>query len=423
VHEVRSLDEMADAMELFSAPRRVTAGTGIASIHDSGGERALFVDLAADEDVPLAEVSGATLARIAGFLDPGLEAANPLDAWGTGIDADRIFRESFTAFHDDDEVAAMAFVVDLTRQGEPYDEGYLQVALDVWRTTTKPFCVLSNLSATIDHDEVTLLRDAGIPVLEGATSGLRALKHLLDDAARRGRSRRAEVEAAPDDVRGWWRVRLGTGEPIGEHEGLRLFADYGIPTVEVRVAATAEEAIRAAEDLGYPVVLKTAAPEVHHKTDAAGVRLGLGGGQEVSMAYVEMAARLGPHVTIEKMAPPGVEIALGMVHDATFGPLVLVAAGGVLVELLRDRRLALPPIDEAAAMRMIDALRLRPVLDGARGSVPADVAALARAVSRLSVLAVELGDLIAELDANPVIVSPAGCLAVDALVVPSSARP
>jgi hypothetical protein len=136
-----------------------------------------------------------------------------------------------------------------------------------------------------------------------------------------------------------------------------------------------------------------------------------------------MAARLGPHVTIEKMAPPGVEIALGMVHDATFGPLVLVAAGGVLVELLRDRRLALPPIDEAAAMRMIDALRLRPVLDGARGSVPADVAALARAVSRLSVLAVELGDLIAELDANPVIVSPAGCLAVDALVVPSSARP
>jgi acyl-CoA synthetase (NDP forming) len=423
VHEVRSLDEMADAMELFSAPRRVIAGTGIASIHDSGGERALFVDLAADEDVPLAEVSGATLARIAGFLDPGLEAANPLDAWGTGIDADRIFRESFTAFHDDDEVAAMAFVVDLTRQGEPYDEGYLQVALDVWRTTTKPFCVLSNLSATIDHDEVALLRDAGIPVLEGTTSGLRALKHLLDDAARRGRSRRAEVEAAPDDVRGWWRVRLGTGEPIGEHEGLRLFADYGIPTVEVRVAATAEEAIRAAEDLGYPVVLKTAAPEVHHKTDAAGVRVGLGGGQEVSMAYVEMAARLGPHVTIEKMAPPGVEIALGMVHDATFGPLVLVAAGGVLVELLRDRRLGLPPLDEAAAMRMIDALRLRPVLDGARGSVPADVAALARAVSRLSVLAVELGDLIAELDANPVIVSPAGCLAVDALVVPSSARP
>ncbi len=421
VHEVRSLDELADAMELFSAPRRVTAGTGVASVHDSGGERALFVDLAADEDVPLAEVSEATLARISGVLDPGLEAANPLDAWGTGIDADRIFRESFAAFHEDDEVAAMAFVVDLTRQGEPYDEGYLQIALDVWNTTTKPFCVLSNLSATIDHEEVGLLRGAGIPVLEGATSGLRALKHLIDDATWRGRSRRADVEAAQSDVREWWRVRLGTGEAIGEQEGLRLLADYGIPTVEVRVAATAEEAIRAAEDLGYPVVLKTAAPEIHHKTDAAGVRLGLGGGQEVSMAYVDMAARLGPHVTVAKMAAPGVEMALGIVHDATFGPLVLVAAGGVLVELLHDRRLGLPPLDESSAMRMIDALRIRPLLDGARGSDPADGAALARAVSRLSVLAVELGDLIAELDANPVIVSPTGCLTVDALVVPRPA--
>ena len=230
------------------------------------------------------------------------------------------------------------------------------------------------------------------------------------------------MEAAPSDVREWWRVRLGTGEAIGEQEGLRLLADYGIPTVEVRVAATAEEAIRAAEDLGYPVVLKTAAPEIHHKIDAAGVRLGLDGGQEVSMAYVDMAARLGPHVTVAKMAAPGVEMALGIVHDATFGPLVLVAAGGVLVELLHDRRLGLPPLDESSAMRMIDALRIRPLLDGARGSDPADVAALARAVSRLSVLAVELGDLIAELDANPVIVSPTGCLAVDALVVPRSAN-
>src|SRR5204862_307431 len=95
VHEVRSLDEMADAIELFSSPRRVHAGRGVASIHDSGGERALFVDLATEHEVPIASVSETTLGRIAATLDPGLEAANPLDAWGTGIDADRIFRKSF----------------------------------------------------------------------------------------------------------------------------------------------------------------------------------------------------------------------------------------------------------------------------------------------------------------------------------------
>ena len=125
VVRVATLDEMADAMELFSSPRRVTTGRGIASIHDSGGERALFVDVAADLGVPFARISDATTARIQDALDPGLEAANPLDAWGTGIDADRIFIECFHALHDDPDTAALAFVVDMTRQGEPYDAGYL----------------------------------------------------------------------------------------------------------------------------------------------------------------------------------------------------------------------------------------------------------------------------------------------------------
>ena len=134
--------------------------------------------------------------------------------------------------------------------------------------------------------------------------------------------------------------------------------------------------------------------------------------------YRDLADRLGPDVTVAAMAPPGVEVALGIVRDPTFGPLVLVAAGGVLVEVLHDRKLALPPIDEDAARHLIDGLAIRPLLDGVRGAPPSDVDALARAVSRLSVLAVELGDRIAELDVNPVIVSPSGCVAVDALVIP-----
>ena len=173
VHEVLTLEEMADAMELFSSPRRVTGSArGIASVHDSGGERALFVDRAHDLGVPFAAVTEATLAAIDDALDPGLEAANPLDAWGTGIDADRIFHESFLALHDDPDTAAMAFVVDLTRDGEPYDEGYLQVAKGVWEATTKPFCVLSNLSSAVAIEEAAYLRDLGIPVLEGTSSGL-----------------------------------------------------------------------------------------------------------------------------------------------------------------------------------------------------------------------------------------------------------
>jgi acetate---CoA ligase (ADP-forming) len=421
VHEVRSLDEMADAIELFSSPRRVHAGRGIASIHDSGGERALFVDLATEHDVPIAGVSEATLGRIAATLDPGLEAANPLDAWGTGIDADRIFRESFAAFHDDDDVAAMAFVVDLTRQGEPYEEGYLQVARDVWTSTAKPFCLLSNLSAAVAADEARMLRDDGIPVLEGTTSGLLALKHLLDDASKRARAAPTKPRLVPEDVRSAWRSRLGEATPVRELEALRLLADYGVPTVAARSAESVSAAADAAEEVGYPVALKTAAPEVAHKTDADGVRLDISNAEDLRMAYEDVSARLGPSVSITAMAAKGVEMHLGIVNDPMFGPLVLVAAGGVMVEVLRDRALGLPPLDDAAALRLIDRLKIRPILDGVRGAAPSDVAALAHAVSRMTVLADDLGDLIDAIDVNPVIASPTSCVAVDALVVPPRA--
>jgi hypothetical protein len=164
--------------------------------------------------------------------------------------------------------------------------------------------------------------------------------------------------------------------------------------------------------------VKTAAAGVAHKTEAGGVRLGLSGVDAVRAAYAEVSARLGPRVVVARMAPPGVELALGVVRDAQFGPLVMVAGGGVLVELLGDRRFALPPVDEAGAMRMLDRLAVRRVLDGVRGSPAADLRCVASAVARLSVLAEELGDRLDALDVNPLVAGPDGCVSVDALVVP-----
>lgn len=416
VHECRTLTEMADTLELFAAGRRVRAGTGIASVHDSGGERAMFADLAADVGVPFAQLSSDSLARIAGSLDPGMEAANPFDAWGTGIDADAIFHEAFAAMAADPDVAAMAFVVDMTTQGEPYEEGYLQIALHGAAGTAKPFCVLSNLHSAIARDEVGRLREAGIPILEGTESGLRALRHLLEDAAWRARPVEPAPGPVPEVVRARWRARLASGAPIGELEGLSLLADYGVPVIPTGEATSVEEVITAAKSAGYPVALKTAVPGILHKSDVGGVALGLADADAVRAAYRDMASRLGAEVVVAPMAPAGLEVALGIVRDPMFGPLVLVAAGGILVELLKDRRLGLPPLSETASRRMIDGLAMRPMLDGVRGAEPSDVAALAQAVSRLSVLAADLGDLLDALDVNPMIVSQHGCTAVDALV-------
>ena len=160
-------------MELFSCARRVRGeARGIASVHDSGGERALFVDRGARSRRAVRGDRRADASAIDDTLDPGLEAENPLDAWGTGIDADRIFRESFLALHEDPDTAALAFVVDLTRQGEPYDEGYLQMAQRRVRGDDQAVLRAVEPGERVALEEAAqLLRDAGIPVLEGTRQG------------------------------------------------------------------------------------------------------------------------------------------------------------------------------------------------------------------------------------------------------------
>jgi acyl-CoA synthetase (NDP forming) len=413
VIRVRTLDEMADALELLAAGRQAGNG-GLASIHDSGGERAHLIDVAAEQGVRLASISEGTRGRLEELLDPGLPAVNPLDAWGTGKDYERVFAECMRALLGDPDTAALAFAIDLS--GEDLEPGYTRLAMEVRAEADKPFAVLSNLRSAVDNSRAGELRDAGIPVLEGTATGLSAFRALFDLRDHRELPPVVQPSGVPDEVRERWRARLRERQPWTELDGLRLIADYGIPVVRAQRATSAAEAVAAAQAVGWPVAMK--ASGVAHRTEVGGVRLGLASPDEVEDAYREVASRLGPEVTVAAMAPPGVELALGMVRDEQFGPLVMVAAGGELIEVLGDRRMALPPLDKARARRMLDRLAVRPFLDGVRGRPAADVDAVVRAMVRLSALALDLGDLIAELDVNPLICGPEGCVAVDALVVP-----
>jgi acyl-CoA synthetase (NDP forming) len=418
VSRVESLDEMADTLALFAAGRRAGPGA-LASVHDSGGERALLVDAAASVGVPLAEISDETSKRMEALLDPGLPPVNPLDFWGTGRDSHEIITGCVRALLDDPAVAALGFSVDLTSEEHP-EMGYIAMARETFHETAKPFAMLSNFSSGIDRSDAKLLDGDGIPVLEGTLTGLFAFKHLFAYRDFRARASVSGGSPVSDEVRERWVARLSTGEPFDELEGLALLADYGIPVVESVRAETLEEAIAAAERIGFPVAVKTAAQGVQHKSDVGGVRLGIDDSPSLEDAYGDFERRLGPHVTVSKMALPGVEIALGIVRDPQFGPLVLVGAGGVLVEVLKDRRLAMPPLDELRARSMVDRLEVRPLLEGVRGQSPADVDALIGAIVGLSWLAYDLGDRLEALDANPLICSPNGCVAVDALVIMSS---
>jgi hypothetical protein len=187
-----------------------------------------------------------------------------------------------------------------------------------------------------------------------------------------------------------------------------------------RSADSAGAVLAAAAQIGYPVVVKTAEPGVAHKSDAGGVVLGIRDAAGLEAAYADLAARLGPRVLVCETAEPGVELSVGIIADGDLGPLVVVGAGGVLVEHLADRAVALPPVGATGASRMLSRLRVARLLAGFRGQPPADLSAVAAAITGVSAIAGELGGELAALDINPLICGQAGAVAVDVLVEPAA---
>jgi len=417
LHRVRDLAELADTLELFSvgrhgAGRRAAPGQGIATVHDSGLERAHAADLAAELGVPFAPLAPPTHARLAAVLDPGLDPANPLDVWGTGRDTEPLFAECLSALADDPAVAAVALAVDLVPEFDG-DESYPAAVLTAAAGTAKPVAVLAGLPAAVDQAAAARLRAAGVPVLEGTRTGLLALRHLLDHTSRPSPPPVREPSRDP------WKDPLPTGGP----ELFDLLREYGIPAVRTEAAASRDAALAAAGAIGYPVVLKTGESGIAHKSDVGGVKLGLAGPGEAGAAYDDLAARLGPRVVVCETAPPGSELALGVVRDPALGPLLVIGAGGVLVEILAERAVLLAPVARSAALAALRRLRIAPVLAGSRGQPAADLGAIADAITALSRLACDLGDALEALDINPLICTPSGPQAVDALLIPRTPTP
>jgi acyl-CoA synthetase (NDP forming) len=407
---VRDLAELCDTIELFEAGRRRRSGTrGIATVHDSGAERALCADLAHDLGVEFADLGDTTLATITDLLDEGLIATNPLDLWGTGADTRTLFSSSLKAIVDDPAVAVTALAVDLVSEFDG-DTAYPDAVIDVATHTDAPIAVLASVESAVDRDAANRLRASGVPVLVNARSGVAALGHLANWPLPTNTAT-ALIDA---DRQQRWASRLT--EPDWEaHDAFALLADYGIAVPASGVARSIDQVLTAADTVGYPVALKTLGAD--HKSDVGGVVLGIADDTELSDAYRAMASRLGPAVSVHAMAGSGVEVSIGIVRDENFGPLVIVAAGGTLVELIADRAVACPPISATGALDMLGSLRIAKLLDGWRGDPPADINALVDVVVGFSQLAAELGDVLDAVEANPVIASPTGAIAVDALVI------
>ena len=341
VHRVGDLAELADTLELFCAGRRAWGGAdraafierrpgrsrptgrvpatatgdvgqdprGLATVHDSGFERAHVADVASSVGVPFAQLTDETRQRLAAVLDPGLEPGNPLDVWGTGRDSEELFTETLSALADDANVGAVALAVDLVPEYDG-DDSYRDAALAAAAKTDKPVVVLASVPAAIDAVAATRLRAAGVPVLESTRSGLLALGHLLAHAtpapapASAASSISAAEQAGPVARRPRWAAALTAG-PLGGADLFDLLRDYGVPAVRARSAGTLAAAVEAAAAIGYPVAVKTDEPGVAHKSDVGGVHLNLADPAGLAAAYEDLAVRLGPRVAVCEMAAPG----------------------------------------------------------------------------------------------------------------------
>jgi acyl-CoA synthetase (NDP forming) len=418
-HLVGDIGELLDTVEVFAAGKRARRarahGCGIAAVLDSGAERALMVDLAAACGVPFAMISAETTETLVGALDPGLVATNPLDVWGTGAATEQLFGDVLLTMAADPAVRAVALAVDFVEELDD-DESYPDALLRVAGGTDLPVVGLSHTPSALDPQVAARLRAGGVPVLEGTRSGLRALAHLLAHQPRFG-----PVAAVPIDEerRSRWLARLAS-EALDGVEAFDLLADYGIRCAAVRAAGDEQSAAEEASRIGYPVVLKTGEPIVH-KTEARGVVLGVRDEGSLRDAYRDLAARLGKRVVLAEQVAPGTEVLVGVVRDPALGPIVVVGAGGVLVELVADRVAALPPVDHSGAIAMIARTAVYDLLCTPRGAQPADLDALASIVVGMSHLAVELNEAIEAVELNPVVCSASGAVAVDVVVESSGA--
>jgi acyl-CoA synthetase (NDP forming) len=417
VHRVHDLEELSTALILFAQPHAIGAG-GLVSIHDSGGERQLLIDLAHAADVPLTELTPASTAKLTSLLDPGLPAVNPLDAWSTGGPDYHVgMQQCFSTLLADPGAAIGAVIHDRVAGGGIHGSyiDYLKAAHDA---SGKPAVLVANSRGTGADPLAVATTRAGFPVLDGVPQFLRGVKCLLEHRDRRTRPIGA-APTPPAAALSTWRARLADGARLDEHDSLKLLRDLQLPANPCRIADNELDARLAARELGYPVVLKTAASGADHKTGLDGVRLDLRDETALLGAYRDMAKRLGPRVLIAPMiATRGVEMLLGMVNDAQFGPVVVLGAGGIHVEALRDVLYAIPPFDAAHARRLVARLGCATLLNSARHARPLAIDAFCETAARFSAVVAALGARLEEVDLNPVIVHPEGCVIVDALVVP-----
>jgi acetyltransferase len=441
----QDLDELLETAELVSGCRRLgrrvgRGRTGVVTV--STGEASLIADLAPRTGIDLPPVPDAARDELLRDLPTLGYIGNPLDPWGA-TDPSTAYAAAFSAFADSGAYDVLAIVHDFPYRSLASEvETAHEVTDELLRATAnRPDLLPVYISLTSGEPPPEtrehLAGAGGVPILRGAVEAFTAIAAVARwEAAKAQRlangPARSGWPALSADRTVWGHDATpaarspGALQALPERESLVIMAAAGVPAIQVATAQDADEAVAAAAALGGTVAVKLDVEGVSHKSDAGGVRLGLTGDAAVRSAADELLAlgrslaASGPvsvrGLLVQPMAAPGLELIAGMKRDPQFGPIVLVGLGGVFTEVLDDVVLGLAPLSRHDAATMLDGLRGASLLDGVRGGPTVDREAIVDVLQAIGRLAIERPD-IQEIDLNPIIAGPDGCVAVDALVV------
>ncbi|MFT7530565.1 MAG: acyl-CoA synthetase (NDP forming) [Gammaproteobacteria bacterium] len=405
---VNTVDELMNTALLFSSGRIPGSG-GAGLVTDSGGLREMLLDIAVESNTPLAQLSDQTIFKLRNLLPPELVPSNPLDCAAALTDNfPKVFDNGLQTLADAEEVSMLGFEADM-RDDYVYDKALSDLAKSLASRTEKPVFCYTSFGQTNNREIGSHLADLGIPCLNGADITMSAIRHLQNWANQRNIMPQRPTHITP--------LKLFPGNFSGEAASLQLLSEYQVPVAQSRVCVDMRAVNLAAKELGFPLVLKTAEPGKDHKSDQGGVVLNLMNFTSLQDAYIEMSTRIGAQVILQQQSAKGIELAFGCVIDADFGPLVMVSAGGILVEFFNEREFARAPFGPEKAEDMIRKLAVAKLIDGARGESPRDMAAAALALSSFSYACASLMEHVVEIDINPIIITETGAIAVDALIV------
>jgi len=413
VIRVESVEELFDYAEIFSEPS-LPKGKKTAIVTNAGGPGIMATDACIRYGLKLAKFNDYTLKSLKFQMPPAASLKNPVDVIGDARH-DR-YRSALDAVIADEDVDQVMVLV--TPQAMTNAKEIGEVVCEMESYSDKPI-IACMMGETDVAPGVAVLKEHGVPTYQFPENAMRALaaKAQFAEWMRSEIRDYRQFEADRSAVDALFTQELSEGRAqLIEVRALEALGHYGFPSVPFKLAASADDAVAAASEIGYPVVMKIVGPKILHKTDVGGVKLNLADEDSIRSAYDAMIAsvheKMGTDIEIwgvllQKMLQPGKEIILGVTRDPRFGPLLMFGLGGIYTEALRDVSFRLAPIRENVASEMIKNIRSYRLLEGVRGELPCDVDAVAECLMRLSQFVTDHPQ-IKELDINPLIVYPRG---------------